>query len=145
MVHAVTVIALQDPLPAAPLLDCKPGASRRRASGERPGSVVNRPNDLGIHSFAAVFISLCNSSRYAQSVRLQKVEIIALENRAPQLCKTDFDPVQLRPGEQRTLDIFLNRAAPYDTEGLVKAIAIYEVRGKIHVIGSMAVPIRIAP
>lgn len=120
LVRAVTLIALQDPL--------------------RPG--YSTSSSLQPRSFAAVFVSLHNPSNYPVSLQLQKVEVIAVDSHATQMKDDSFSPIRLMPGESRTLDLFLNQASNYGTAGLLKAIVIYEVEGKVQVAGSMAVPIR---
>jgi hypothetical protein len=119
LVRAVSLIALQDPIPA--------------------NSV---PNRIPLRRFAAVFINVHNADTASRWLCLERIEVIAIDSRMTQLCQEAFEPIRLKPGESRTLDVFLEQDLPYDTTSLLKAIVIYSVEGKTQVAGSMAVPVR---
>lgn len=119
LVRAVTLVALQDPIP------------------EKSVSSLVPPR-----RFAAVFINLRNTDNVPRLLQLQRVEIIAVDSRISQLCQVEFQAIALKPGESRTLDVFLNQEPPYSTRSLLKAIVVYAVDGRTYVIGSMTVPIR---
>lgn len=122
LVRAVSLIALQDPIPA--------------------NSV---PSLMSPRRFAVVFVNLRNPENVPRWLCLERIEVIAVDSRVPQLCQETFEPICLKPGESRTLDVFLNQDLPYETTSLLKAIVIYSVAGKTQVAGSMAVPIRSNP
>lgn len=89
---AVTLVALQDPIPA--------------------NSV---PIPIPVRRFAAVFVSLHNADTVPQLIHLKRVEVISVDSHASQFRQEEFKSIRLEGGESRTLDIFLSEDSPYNT------------------------------